>query len=116
MVAAGLVGGITCFISITVVSFAPTVTDDAEVTVAKDSVKLAVAVVVLVTKILVITVVTVVLGCVYRVVLVVAAAVLASVLDVTAISYCTFLLVRIMRLNYLSCYFNFIFRNFKSKS
>jgi len=87
IVAAGLVGGITCFISITVVSKAPTDTDDAEVTVAKASVKLAVAAVVLVTKILVITVVTVVLGCVYRVVLVVAAAVLASVLDVVAISY-----------------------------
>jgi hypothetical protein len=34
-----------------------------------------------------------VLGCVYRVVLAVAADVLASVLDVTAISYCTFRLV-----------------------
>jgi hypothetical protein len=40
------------------------------------------------------TVVVVVSGWVYRVVLVVAAAVLASVFDVTAISYCTFLRVR----------------------
>ena len=93
MVAAGLVGGITCFISITVVSKAPTDTDDAEVTEAKASVKLAVAAVVLVTKILVTTVVVVVFGCVYRVALVVVADVLASVFDVTAISYCTFLLL-----------------------
>ena len=91
IVAAGLVGGITCFISITVVSFAATPTDAAEVTAAKTNVKVAEAVVVLVTKILVITVVTVVLGCVYKVAVAVAAAVLASVFDVTAISYCTFL-------------------------
>jgi hypothetical protein len=93
MVAAGLVAGITCFKSMTVVSKAPTDTDEAEVVPAKARVKFAVLLVVLVTKILVTTVVTVVLGCVYRVVLVVAAAVLASVFDVTAISYCTFLLV-----------------------
>jgi hypothetical protein len=93
IVVAGLVGGITCFISITVVSKAPTDTDDAAVTPAMVNVKLAVLLVVLVTNILVITVVVVVSGCVYRVVLAVAAAVLASVLDVTAISYCTFLFV-----------------------
>jgi hypothetical protein len=43
-----------------------------------------------------------VLGCVYRVVLVVAAAVLASVFDVTAISYCTFLLLFVVIL-YKDC-------------
>ena len=91
IVVAGLVGGITCFISITVVSKAPTVTDDAAVTPAMVNVKLAVALVVLVTSILVMTVVVVVFGCVYRVALVVVADVLASVFDVTAISYCTFL-------------------------
>jgi len=88
IVAAGLVGGITCFISITVVSKLPTVTVVAALTPAMPRVKVAEELVVLVTNILVITVVVVVLGCVYRVVLVVAAAVLASVLDVTAISYC----------------------------
>jgi hypothetical protein len=91
IVAAGLVGGITCFISITVVSKAPTVTDDAAVTPAMVNVKLAVLLVVLVTNILVSTVVVAVLGCVYRVVLAVAADVLASVLDVTVIICCTFL-------------------------
>jgi len=90
IVAAGLVGGITCFISITVVSKLPTVTVVAALTPAMPRVKVAEELVVLVTNILVITVVVVVLGCVYRVVLVVAADVLASVLDVTAISYCTF--------------------------
>jgi len=88
IVAAGLVGGITCFISITVVSKLPTVTVVAALTPAMPRVKVAEELVVLVTNILVITVVVVVLGCVYRVVLVVAADVLASVLDVTAISYC----------------------------
>jgi len=63
-------------------------TDVAAVTPAIVSPKVDVALVVLATNILVITVVVVVLGCVYRVVLVVAADVLASVLDVTAISYC----------------------------
>jgi hypothetical protein len=87
MVAAGLVAGITCFISITVVSFAPTVTDEAEVTPAIESVKFAVLVVVLVTKTLVTTVMVEVFGWVYRVALVVAAAVRASTLDVVAISY-----------------------------
>ena len=94
MVVAGLVGGITCFISITVVSKALTDTDDAAVTPAIVNVKLAVALVVLVTSILVMTVVVVVFGWVYRVALVVVADVLASVFDVTAISYCTFLRVR----------------------
>jgi hypothetical protein len=88
IVAAGLVGGITCFISITVVSKLPTVTVVAALTPAMPRVKVAEELVVLVTNILVSTVVVVVLGCVYRVVLVVAAAVLASVFDVTAISYC----------------------------
>jgi hypothetical protein len=88
IVVAGLVGGITCFISITVVSFAGIDTDVAAVTPAITREKVATLVVVLVTNILVSTVVVVVLGCVYRVVLVVAADVLASVLDVTAISYC----------------------------
>ena len=91
IVAAGLVGGITCFISITVVSKAPTDTDVAAVTAAIVKPNVTALDVGLVTKILVTTVVTVVLGCVYRVVLVVAADVLASVFDVTAISYCTFL-------------------------
>jgi hypothetical protein len=87
IVAAGLVGGITCFISITVVSFAATLTFVAAVTPAITRENDAALVVVLVTSILVIIVVVVVLGCVYRVVLVVAAAVLARVLDVVAISY-----------------------------
>jgi len=56
-------------------------------------VNVAAEVVVLVTLILVTTVIVLVLGCVYNVVLVVAAAVLASTFDVTAISYCTFLLL-----------------------
>ena len=93
IVAAGLVGGITCFISITVVSFAATPTFVAAVTPAITRENDAALVVVLVTSILVMTVVVVVFGWVYRVVDVVAAAVLASVFDVTAISYCTFLLL-----------------------
>jgi hypothetical protein len=91
IVVTGSEGGITCFISITVVSKAATDTDEAAVTAAMVNVKLAVLLVVLVTNILVMTVVVVVSGWVYRVVLVVAADVLASVFDVTAISYCTFL-------------------------
>jgi hypothetical protein len=62
IVAAGLVGGITCFISITVVSKALTVTDVAEVTPAIVRLKFAVEAVVLATKILVIIVVVVVFG------------------------------------------------------
>ena len=64
MVAAGLVAGITCFISITVVSKAPTDTDEADVTPASDSVKLAVELVVFVTNTFVTTVIVEVLGCV----------------------------------------------------
>jgi hypothetical protein len=62
IVAAGLVGGITCFISITVVSKAPTVTDVAAVTAAIVKVKLAVLEEVLVTSILVMIVVVAVFG------------------------------------------------------
>lgn len=62
IVAAGLVAGITCFISITVVSKAPTDTDEAEVVPAKARVKFAVLLVVLVTKILVMIVVVLVFG------------------------------------------------------
>jgi hypothetical protein len=62
IVAAGLVGGITCFISITVVSKAPTVTDVAAVTAPIVKLKLAVLPVVLVTSILVMIVVVAVFG------------------------------------------------------
>ncbi len=62
IVAAGLVGGITCFISITVVSKAATDTDVAAVVPAMVRLKLAVALVVLVTRILVMMVVVVVFG------------------------------------------------------
>jgi hypothetical protein len=88
IVAAGLVGGITCFISITVVSFAPTATDVAALTPAIANVNAALDVVVFVIKMLVTTVVTLVLGCVYKVVVEVAADVRAKVFDITAISYC----------------------------
>jgi hypothetical protein len=87
IVAAGLVGGITCFISITVVSLAAIFTEVAAVVLAITSENDAELEVVLVTKILVTIVVVLVLGWVYRVVLVVAAAVRASTLDVVAISY-----------------------------
>lgn len=62
IVAAGLVGGITCFISITVVSKAATDIDVAAVVPAIVRLKLAVALVVFVTRILVIIVVVVVFG------------------------------------------------------
>jgi hypothetical protein len=87
IVAAGLVAGITCFISTTRVSFAATLTDVAAVVPAMLKEKVAVLVVVLVTNKLVTIVTVLVFGWVYRVVLVVAAAVRASTLDVVAISY-----------------------------
>jgi hypothetical protein len=62
IVAAGLLGGITCFISITVVSLAETVTEAAAVVPPIVRLKFAVDAVVLVTKILVTIVVTVVFG------------------------------------------------------
>lgn len=62
IVAAGLVGGITCFISMTVVSFAATPTEVAAVTPAITKEKDAALVVVLVTKILVTIVVVLVFG------------------------------------------------------
>jgi hypothetical protein len=62
IVAAGLVGAMTCFISITVVSKAATDTDVAAVVPAMVRLKLAVALVVLVTRILVMMVVVVVFG------------------------------------------------------
>jgi hypothetical protein len=87
MVAAGLVAGITCFISMTVVSNAATDTDVAAVTAAIARVKLAVLLVVLVTNTFVTTVMVEVFGWVYRVALVVAAAVRARTLLTVAISY-----------------------------